>query len=165
MDSSSEPVNHKDTSVSPSADVNKNDLDCVAIPEISSQKRKLYTIDANGEVSDDVSELSSEETVPTGFNYSGPSTNKKFLSKKIRERKKLLQLPDPFHNCGLKIALGTNNAFDLMHPQKQKNTDHNNNTPNVSVGSSNTTTRKKASRSSVRSPACNWFEEVYINNI
>ncbi|CAG8837590.1 41797_t:CDS:2, partial [Gigaspora margarita] len=65
------------------------------------------------------------------------------------------QPSDPFHNCGLKIAPETNNAFDLMHPQKQKNTD--NDIPNVSVGSSNTTTRKKAGGFS--------FKEVYIDNI
>ncbi|CAG8829444.1 16631_t:CDS:2, partial [Gigaspora margarita] len=166
MDSSSEPVNHEDTLVSPSADANKNNLDCMIIPEISLQKRKLYTNDASGEVGDDILELSSEEIVPTGFYHSGPSTNKKFLSKKNKGKKKLQrQPPDPFRNCGLKIAPGTNNIFDLMHPQKQKNTDYNNDTPNVSVGSSNTTTRKKASRSLVCSPAWKWFEKVYIDNI
>ncbi|CAG8840964.1 12526_t:CDS:2, partial [Gigaspora margarita] len=103
MDSLSEPVNHKDTLVSPSTDVNENDLDCVVIPDISLQKRKLYTNDASREVGNDVLELSSEETVSTEMN----------------------------------------NAFDLIRPQKQKNTNHNNDTPNISVGSSNTATRKK----------------------
>ncbi|CAG8809049.1 2090_t:CDS:2 [Gigaspora margarita] len=146
MDSSLEPVNHKDTSVSPSANVNENNLDCVAIPEIIKLRRN----------------------VPTGFNHSEPSTNKKFSSKKNKEKEKAIlrrQPPDPFRNCGLKIALGTNNAFDQMHPQKQKNTNYNNDTPNVSVGSINTTTRKKTGGSSVRSPAWKWFEEVYIDNI
>ncbi|RIB01727.1 hypothetical protein C2G38_2050632 [Gigaspora rosea] len=128
MDSSSKPVNHEDTSVSPIAEINENDLDCVIIPEISSRKRKLYTDDASGEVYDDVSELSSEETVPTGSNRSGPSTNKKFSSKKNKGKEKAIvsaavshsqlrkQPPDPFCNCGLKIAPGTSNAFDLMRP-------------------------------------------------
>ncbi|CAG8844297.1 15807_t:CDS:2, partial [Gigaspora margarita] len=132
MDSSSEPINHEDTSISPSADINENGLDCVAIPEI---------------IGDDISELSSEETVPTGSNHSGPSTNKKFLNKKNKEKEKAILL------AALKIAPGTNNAFDLMRPQKQKNTNHNNDIPNVSVGSNNTTKERCL------------FEEVYIDNI
>ncbi|RIB28822.1 hypothetical protein C2G38_2156920 [Gigaspora rosea] len=127
MDGPSEPVNHDDTSVSPSANINENDLNCVVIPEISLRKRKLYTDDTSG---DNVSELSSEETLRR-------------------------QPPDPFCNRELKTASGTKNVFDIMRFQKQKNariTDHNN-APNVSVGLSNTTTKKKADGSSIRSPA------------
>ncbi|CAG8857646.1 43244_t:CDS:2, partial [Gigaspora margarita] len=141
---------------SPNADINENDLDCVVIPEISP-----------GEVGDYVSESSLEEMVPTGSNYSGPSTKKKFSSEKNKRKGKATvsnavsrsqlrrQPPDPFCNCRLKTAPGTKNAFDLMHPQKQKNaiiTNHND-TPNVSVGSSNAITRKKAGGSSIRSLA------------
>ncbi|CAG8471865.1 9784_t:CDS:10 [Gigaspora rosea] len=101
MDGPSEPVNHDDTSVSPSANINENDLNCVVIPEISLRKRKLYTDDTSG---DNVSELSSEETLRR-------------------------QPPDPFCNRELKTASGTKNVFDIMRFQKQKNariTDHNN---------------------------------------
>ncbi|CAG8569500.1 15672_t:CDS:2 [Gigaspora margarita] len=139
--------------------------------------RKLYTDDTSREVGDDVSELSLEEMVPTDSNYSGPS--KKFSNKKNKGKEKATvsdavshsqlrrQSFDSFRNCELKTASGTKNAFDLMHPQKQKNariTDHND-APNVSVGSSNAITKKKAGGSSIYSPAWKWFEEVYIDNI
>ncbi|CAG8823494.1 7177_t:CDS:2, partial [Gigaspora rosea] len=131
---SSKPINHEDTSVSPIAEINENDLDCVIIPEISSRKRKLYTDDASGEVGDNVSELSSEET----------GKEKAIVSAAVSHSQLRKQPSDPFH---------------------KKNTDSNNDTPNVSVGSSKTTTRKKTSGSLVRSPAWKWFEEVYIDNI
>ncbi|CAG8751110.1 31428_t:CDS:1 [Gigaspora margarita] len=165
MDRPLEPVNHDDTLVSPSADINEHDLDYVVIPEISLRKRKLYTNDTSREVGDDVSELSSKEIVPTDSNYSGPS--KKFSNKKNKKKEKATvsaavshsqlqrQPPDPFRNCELKTASGTKNAFDLIHSQKQKNTritDHND-APNVSVESSNAITKKKASGFSIRSPA------------
>ncbi|CAG8802807.1 44105_t:CDS:2, partial [Gigaspora margarita] len=75
--------------------------------------------------------------VPTDSNYSEPS--KKFSNKKNKGKKK----------ATVSAAVSPSemkNAFDLMHPQKQKNTritDHNN-APNVSVGSSNAITKKKA---------------------
>ncbi|RIB27556.1 hypothetical protein C2G38_2029250 [Gigaspora rosea] len=53
------------------------------------------------------------------------------------------QPPDPFRNCELKIASGTKNTFDLMRPKNARITD-NNDAPNVSVGSSNATTKKKS---------------------
>ncbi|CAG8833455.1 23366_t:CDS:2, partial [Gigaspora margarita] len=158
MDRPSEPVNYDDTLVSPSADINEHDLDYVVIPEISLRKRKLYTDDTSREVGDDVLELSSEETVPTDSNYSEPS--KKFSNKKNKGKEKATM-------SAAVSPSGTKNAFDLMHSQKQKNariTDHND-APNVSIGSSNGITKKKASGSSICSPAWKWFEEVYIDNI
>ncbi|CAG8647003.1 45009_t:CDS:2 [Gigaspora margarita] len=116
MDCPLEPVNHDDTSVSPSADINEHDLDYMVIPEISL------------EVGDDVSELSSEEMVPTDSNYSGPS--KKFSNKKNKGKEKATVLATVSPS-------GTKNAFDLMHSQQQKNariTDHND-APNVFIGS------------------------------
>ncbi|CAG8531162.1 24171_t:CDS:2 [Gigaspora rosea] len=128
-------VNHDDTSVSPSTDINENDLDYVVILEISLRKRKLYTNHTSGEVGDNVSELSSEETVPT-------------VSRSQPRR----QPPDPFHNCELKTASEMKNVFDLMRPKNARITDHND-APNVSVGSSNTTTKMKAGGYSIHSPA------------
>ncbi|RIB13228.1 hypothetical protein C2G38_2326406 [Gigaspora rosea] len=125
MDRPSKPVNHDDTSVSPSADINENDLDCVVIPEISPRKSKLYTDDNSREVGDNVSELSSEEMVPTGSNYSGPSKKKNkgkekaTVSAAVSHSQLRRQPPDPFRNCELETASGTKNAFDIMRPQKQ----------------------------------------------
>ncbi|CAG8780364.1 26839_t:CDS:2 [Dentiscutata erythropus] len=147
MDSSSKSMNYEDTSVSSSTDINENNLDCVVIPEICSQKRKDYTGKPSKNVDDYVSKLSSEEILQ--FHIPNYEDN-----------------PDPFRNCELKIALGTKNTLDLMHLQKNtKITDHNNDTPDISIGSSNTIIKKKAGGSSIRSPAWKWFEEAYIDNI
>ncbi|CAG8801725.1 20690_t:CDS:2, partial [Gigaspora margarita] len=141
-----EPVNHEDTSVSSNADINKNDLDCVVIPEISPQKRKLYIDNTSEEVGDHISESSSKEMVPTSSNYSELSTKKKIFKQKNKRKKKATIR---------KTVPGTKNAFDLMHLKKQKNariTNHND-IPNVFIVSSNAITRKKASRSSIHSLA------------
>ncbi|CAG8801223.1 12467_t:CDS:2 [Dentiscutata erythropus] len=157
MDSPSESTNYENTLVSPSTDINENNLDCVVIPEFCSQKRELYTGEPSEEVGDYVSELSLEKTVPAGSNYSRPSTNKRFSSKKRKEKEKATvsaavshsqlrrQPPDLFCNCELKTAPGTKNAFDLMRLQKNARiTDHNNDTPDVPVRLSNAIIKKKA---------------------
>ncbi|CAG8721960.1 3136_t:CDS:2, partial [Dentiscutata erythropus] len=97
MDSSSESMNYEDTLVSSSADINENNLDCVVIPEICSQKRKEYTGESSKNIDDYVSKLNSEEI------------------------------------------------------KNARITDHNNDTPDISVGSSNIIIKKKA--------------EAYIDNI